>query len=196
MRIGQISPQTNSHRYRQTSPKIANLRQTSIPNTGNRKRKEQRFRYARKYSGNSSGIVTDICNIRVRNYVLIGRDQQNTHARLTQMTDVYRNLNRRDAVWYSIRNGGKVTGYSESVVLSDVRFKHATPAALSRIQNGPREVCQWVKGIVVEVAPAGDWEQVCGNPKTANGFVLCSTGERIDSARFCRMDATDCYVLR
>ena len=116
-------------------------------------------------------------------------------------TDVYRNLNATRAgyppgsVVYSIRQGGKVVGYQETALLTDVAMKHATPKALDRVRTKHREVCQWLKGTLVPCnsRPDGTWKRINCDPKTSDGFVD-EDGHRIDSAEMVWLDETGCYV--
>lgn len=116
-------------------------------------------------------------------------------------TDVYRNLNCTRAgfpagsVVYSIRQKNRVVGYTETALLTDCTMKHATEKALTRVRTKHREVCQWIRGTLVpcDSRPAGTWQRIHCDPKTANGF-CDQDGNRIDSASMVWLDATGCYV--
>jgi len=96
---------------------------------------------------------------------------------------VYRNLNKPGCL-FSVRQGGRVRGYVDQIVLQDATFKHATPKQLAAVRSGPRQVCQWISGIVADVSicllaldPA---LRVSCDPKKSDGFTR--DGIRIDSA--------------
>lgn len=105
---------------------------------------------------------------------------------------VYRNLN-KPGCQFSIRQGGKVRGYVESIVLSDCRFKHATPKQLSEVRSGARQVCQWITGTISETT-LGDRPvlQVCCDPKVSDGFTV--DGARIDSAALVAVSKLGCFA--
>ena len=120
-------------------------------------------------------------------------------------TDLYRNLNRRDGVFYSVRQGGRVQGHTRRVAGWRCTFKHASDKQLQAVRTGPRQVCQWVKAesvtppdsVVVENLEAAhpvadsvtfDWDgesvsffRVAANPKTADGFRV--GGRRLQGAQ-------------
>lgn len=48
---------------------------------------------------------------------------------VTKPVQVYRNLNKPGCL-FSVRQGGRVRGYVDSIVLTDCKFKHATPKQL------------------------------------------------------------------
>ena len=98
--------------------------------------------------------------------------------------DAYRNLN-KPGVQFSIRVNGRVAEYREIVFLQDCTFKHATCKQLDAVRTGARQVCQWVKGTLVDDVPAeltSKWRRLSCDPKTSDGFCDAQTGERIDRA--------------
>jgi hypothetical protein len=113
--------------------------------------------------------------------------------------DVYRNLNRRDAVWYSIRFKGRVQSYARYVLLQECTFKHATEKQLKAVRTGARQVCQWIKGDLcqppssIQLAaghrfePYVEWRDMKCDPKTTDGFRDAITGDQIDSAAWARL---------
>ena len=104
--------------------------------------------------------------------------------------DAYRNLNRRDAVWYSIRHRGKVIEYRKYVLLKNCTFKHATQKQLDAVRSGPRQVCQWIKGdtdLVMTEPTDVAWRDLKCDPKKADGFVDAVSGHRVDSAEWVRL---------
>jgi len=104
--------------------------------------------------------------------------------------DVYRNLNRRDAVWYSIREKGRVREYARYVLLKGCTFKHATEKQLDAVRTGPRQVCQWIKGDLDyrRFEPTDvEWRDLKCDPKKADGFVDAETGDRVDTAEYVRL---------
>lgn len=107
--------------------------------------------------------------------------------------DVYRNLN-KPGVTFSIRQRGKVVGYSGNVVLRDCDFKHAS----AEQQEGCRQrrlVCQWVKGFTTDTVPDAEWVRVACDPKKVNGFCRQDNGVRIDRARFVRLCEAGCFAV-
>lgn len=112
---------------------------------------------------------------------------------LSVRCDVYRNL-KKPAVTYSIRQRGKVVGYTGKVVLRDCEFKHASPEQQSNCRQR-RLVCQWVKGFVTDAVPDAAWVRVACDPKQVNGFCRQDTGERIDRARFIHLCEAGCFAV-
>ena len=97
-------------------------------------------------------------------------------------TQAYRNLNKQGVV-YSLRQSGRVVGYSSSVVLVDATCKHACESALSRITTGPREVCAWVSGTLSESQPdTTTMRRLLCDPKKQPFFADAETGARVDCA--------------
>lgn len=104
---------------------------------------------------------------------------------------VYRNLN-KPGCKFSVRQGGRVRGYVDSIILADCTFKHATPKQLAEVRTGARQVCQWITGTIVDVAPPIDPVRVSCDPKTADGF--CVQGNRIDSAAAVHLSSSGCFA--
>ena len=70
-------------------------------------------------------------------------------------TRVHRNLNKRDDVWWSLSQGGRVIGHALGVVLADAK-PHVGLSAQQRIAGGAnREVHAWVVGTLTSI-PAFD----------------------------------------
>ena len=111
---------------------------------------------------------------------------------LSKPVQVYRNLN-KPGCQFSVRQAGRVRCYVESIVLQDVRFKHASGKQLEAVRTGPRQVCQWITGIVSDaIVPADELTRVSCDPKTADGF---TTGnEPIDRAAFCMVSKSGCFA--
>lgn len=87
---------------------------------------------------------------------------------------VYRNLH-KPGCQYSVRQGGKVIGYVDAILLVDCRFKHASPKQLAEVRTGARQVCQWVTGTIATCATWGDMPdesltRIACDPKQADGF--------------------------
>ncbi len=113
---------------------------------------------------------------------------------LTKPVQVYRNLNKPGCM-FSVRQGGRVRGYVNEVVLTDAKFKHATEKQLQEVRTGARQVCQWITGMISEawlLSPEKPVVRVSCDPKTADGF--CVGGERIDSAAFVAVSANGCFA--
>lgn len=109
---------------------------------------------------------------------------------------VYRNLNKPGCL-FSVRQGGLVRGYVESIVLVDAKFKHATGKQLSAVRSGPRQVCQWISGTISEITLVrGDRPvmQVSCDPKTSDGFTI--DGSQIDSAAIVAVSKLGCFAVR
>ena len=59
---------------------------------------------------------------------------------ISKPVQVYRNLN-KPGCQFSVRQGGRVRGYVDSIVLKNATFKRATEKQLSEV-SGARQVCQ------------------------------------------------------
>lgn len=110
---------------------------------------------------------------------------------LTKPVQVYRNLN-KPGCKFSVRQGGKVRCYVDSVVLIDAKFKHATPKQLTEVRTGARQVCQWISGMISEAVTAGCMVPVACDPKKSDGFTV--DGSRIDSAACVMVCANGCFA--
>jgi len=113
----------------------------------------------------------------------------------TKPVQVYRNLN-KPGCQFSVRQGGRVRCYVDSIVLVDVRFKHASPKQLSEVRTGARQVCQWITGMISDEtvcwAACDPTKRVSCDPKTADGFVF--RGERINAAAFVAIGKAGCFA--
>ena len=104
--------------------------------------------------------------------------------------DVYRNLNRRDGVWYSIRHKGRVQEYARYVLLKNCEFKHATEKQLKEVRTGCRQVCQWIKGdrdLVMFEPTDVEWKDMVCDPKRFDGFCDSETGEQLGDVDWVRL---------
>lgn len=118
-----------------------------------------------------------------------------TNIDFAKPVQVYRNLN-KPGVQFSVRQGGKVRCYVDSVVLINARFKHATPKQLAEVRTGARQVCQWLSGTL---ATESTWTtsdasltRVSCDPKVSDGFTV--NGSQIDSAEFVSLSANGCFA--
>jgi hypothetical protein len=117
---------------------------------------------------------------------------------ITKPVQVYRNLH-KPGCQFSVRQGGKVRCYVDSIVLTDCKFKHASPKQLSEVRTGPRQVCQWITGTIfgtaetAEFIAQGSTERLQCDPKTADGF-RHPDGSRIDSAASVAICKTGCFA--
>ena len=76
---------------------------------------------------------------------------------------VYRNLNRYDAVWWSISGmDGLVSGHALAVTITDATAHVGLSAQASIAAGGPRSVHAWVRGTLA-VEP--DWTELCILPR-------------------------------
>ena len=114
-----------------------------------------------------------------------------TNIDFTKPVQVYRNLN-KPGCQFSVRQGGKVRGYVDSVVLIDAKFKHATPKQLAEVRTGARQVCQWISGMISEDTTRASMVPVACDPKKSDGFTV--DGSRIDSAACVVVCATGCFA--
>ncbi len=91
---------------------------------------------------------------------------------------------------------GLVTERVNSVLLKDAKFKHAS-ADQQAVCKTRRRVCQWVTGEQSDyhMPLVGVWRQVLSDPKHVDGFRLSDTLERVDAAKWCRVDANGCFVI-
>jgi hypothetical protein len=115
---------------------------------------------------------------------------------VSKPVQVYRNLNKPGCL-FSVRQGGLVRGYVESIVLMDCKFKHANPKQLAEVRSGARQVCQWISGTISEITLVrGDRPvlEVSCDPKTANGF--CVDGVQIDKAAIVAVSKLGCFAVR
>lgn len=110
---------------------------------------------------------------------------------LSRPVQVYRNLN-KPGCQFSVRQGGRVRCYVDSITLVNARFKHATPKQLAEVRTGARQVCQWITGMIFETALSGEFHKVCCDPKTADGFTV--DGKRIDRAALVQVCKAGCYA--
>lgn len=92
---------------------------------------------------------------------------------------VYRNLHKPGRI-YSVRQGGKVRCYVDSITLLNARFKHATPKQLNEVRTGARQVCQWITGTIGDACTSAEFHLVACDPKTSDGFTV--DGTQIDSS--------------
>lgn len=109
---------------------------------------------------------------------------------MLKRVDAHRNLNRRDAVWYTIRHKGKVIEHRRYVLLKNCKFKHATRKQLDAVRSGPRQVYQWITGdtdLVMFEPTDVEWRDLRCDPKKFDGFVDAESGERVDSADWVRL---------
>jgi hypothetical protein len=112
---------------------------------------------------------------------------------------VYRNLN-KPGVQFSVRQGGRVRCYVDSIILMDCKFKHANPKQLAEVRSGARQVCQWISGtflgdlesLSAETIAQCTGERVSCDPKVSDGFTV--NGSQIDSAEFVSLSANGCFA--
>lgn len=118
-----------------------------------------------------------------------------TNIDFTKPVQVYRNLN-KPGVQFSVRQGGKVRCYVDSVVLIDARFKHATGKQLAEVRSGARQVCQWISGTIATDATwtttDASLTRVSCDPKVSDGFTI--NGSQIDYAEFVALSANGCFA--
>lgn len=62
---------------------------------------------------------------------------------------VYRNLNRPDGPWYSIRQNGRVVAHAREVALSQCQFKVNLKGRARALRTGQKNVHAFVEGYVV-----------------------------------------------
>ena len=102
----------------------------------------------------------------------------------------YRNLNRRDAVIYSLAVGGRVVDHRLIIVLDSVRMKHATAAQAHRCRfggargTGCREVCAWLLGDLADdqAADTEGMRRLSCDPRKVDHFQDAETGEPVHTA--------------
>lgn len=113
---------------------------------------------------------------------------------LTKPVQVYRNLN-KPGVQFSVRQGGKVRCYVDRITLKTAIFKHATPKQLDAVRSGPRQVCQWITGLICDSdAKEGMmFNRIACDPKTADGFQV--DGKRINNAALVAVTQTGCWTI-
>jgi len=111
-------------------------------------------------------------------------------------TQAYRNLNKPGCI-YSIRQAGRVIGYSDFVALTDATFKHANINAIARIRSGPREVCAWVSGTLASSHQPNTeaMRRLSVDPKKVDYFCDQETGVRIDRASIVTLTTKGAFYL-
>lgn len=110
---------------------------------------------------------------------------------LTKPVQVYRNLHKPGCM-FSVRQGGRVRGYVDSIVLVNASFKHANPKQLAEVRSGARQVCQWITGTIAAATLPGPAVRVSCDPKTSDGFTV--DGSRIDSAAVVSVSSAGCFA--
>lgn len=82
--------------------------------------------------------------------------------------EVYRNLNRRDGVWYSVRQGGRVVGHTRDIKLRKCHFMVNEAGRQRVLRTGTKNVHAWVCGYYVNKArERDDHKYMVGDPKRA-----------------------------
>jgi hypothetical protein len=104
---------------------------------------------------------------------------------------VYRNLH-KPGILFSVRQGGKVRGYVDSITLINCKFKHATEKQLQAVRTGPRQVCQWITGMIGDKHTTAEFYRVSCDPKKSDGFTI--NGSRIDSSPCVLVNQAGCFA--
>jgi hypothetical protein len=96
--------------------------------------------------------------------------------------EVYRNLQRRDGTWYSVRQHGKVIGHAKEIWLDNVYFVVQQAGRRRALRKKQRNVHAWVLGMPSSDARPpinmGDPFMTTYNPWRDESFVsLGSTGK-------------------
>ena len=113
----------------------------------------------------------------------------------------YRNLNRRDGIYYSLSFRGKVIGHRQAIVFRDATMKQPTDNALARVRGGRREVCSWILGTLDEssISPAdivtADMRRLVCDPKRVDHFSDAATGDRVDVASLVVLNGDGAFFL-
>jgi len=86
--------------------------------------------------------------------------------------NVYRNLNKRPTVVYSIQHKGKVIDWRTDVFIVNVTAKHPNAKQCAAVRSGPRQVCAWLKGDLSTFDPSlhKDGERLQFDPKVDDSF--------------------------
>lgn len=108
--------------------------------------------------------------------------------------EVYRNLNFRGGVVWSVRSRGKVVEHSERVLLSDVVFRVHESGRMRVLKELRNNVHAFVTGKVVGEVPGGDWEAASYDPRRCGEFLL-DGGAAVKSCRFARLGPAGLEVL-
>ena len=123
-------------------------------------------------------------------------------------TKVYRNLNRRDGVFFSVAHRGRVFGHYPAIFATGVTMKHASEAQAHRCRfggkrgTGCREVCAWLLCDRVdtpgfstphELKPGLEWRRMACDPKKVDGFCDAETGAIIDSTEHVFLSSEGAY---
>jgi hypothetical protein len=95
------------------------------------------------------------------------------HIKGIEPIEVYRNLRKRDGVWYSIRQHGKVVGHAREVSLSSCEFVVNEAGRKRVLKTGRKNVHAFVRGVFIGGANARYYARYSAryNPKTLTNFV-------------------------
>jgi hypothetical protein len=93
--------------------------------------------------------------------------------------EVYFNLHRK---CLSIRQGGKVIGYQDAVVLRDVTFKVSQKGRERVLREKAKNVHAFIKGSLTELPAASGGRLIRYNPYLNGFFFFDDTGEQVERA--------------
>jgi hypothetical protein len=68
---------------------------------------------------------------------------------ISRPVEVYRNLARRDGVWYSVRQGGHVVAHAQELMLNDASFVVHEAGRQRVLSSGRKNVHAWVRGTLI-----------------------------------------------
>lgn len=115
---------------------------------------------------------------------------------------VYRNLMRRDGVWYSIMQRGVVVGHAREILLADVRFVVREGGRQRVLETGRKNVHAFAVGEIVDddTADAGAWWRGWYHPRGGFRFggyldLEQTPGYPLARAVLARLDVSGLHVV-
>lgn len=92
-----------------------------------------------------------------------------------ELVEVYRNLNRRDGVWFSVRCAvsGRVLGHCRAITLERVRLVVGEAGRQRVLATGRKNVHAWVRGELAldDALSLGPWADLRYDPRRFSTFV-------------------------
>ncbi len=92
------------------------------------------------------------------------------HIRPGEPIEVYRNLNRKPGVWYSIRQDGVVVGHARAISLSGCEFVVQDGGRKRALREGRKNVHAFVRGVHIGGANAKMYANIRAKYTPATGF--------------------------
>lgn len=107
--------------------------------------------------------------------------------------EVYRNLNRKDGVWYSVRQSGKVVGHTQCLDLTSCYFIVKEAGRQRVLRTGRKNVHAYVSGHVsakkMNWANGGEELSAKYNPRESSRFMVVDPDTGCYSPIICALAA-------